>query len=151
MGSFFSRSAHERRADAVDDEDQRRFHCGDQEENANYPEGAAVSGDGVQHELVRTHDGQGVFADPAGPFPRDTVSKPQHEIRPADAADEIQQRTAQNAVIKAVTERELKADRRGGCRQEKRAADLRPAERHQLLFKQVSGQHEDKAQNAAEQ
>lgn len=135
----------------VHSENQNRFYGDDQAGYTEHPKRVAVSRNGIQHELVRTHDGQGVFADPAGPFPRDTVSKPQHEIRPADAADEIQQRTAQNAVIKAVAERELKADRRGGCRQEKRAADLRPAERHQLLFQQVPGQHEHEAQRAAEQ
>ena len=81
-----------------------RFYGGDQAGHAEHPKRVAVSWNGIQHELMCSHNGKRVFANLCWPFPGDQPGNAHHKIQSAHAADKIQYRRAQNSIIKAISQ-----------------------------------------------
>lgn len=138
-------------ANVVHSENQNRFYGGDQAGHAEHPKRVAVSRNGIQHELMCSHNGKRIFTNLCWPFPGDQPGNAHHKIQSAHAADKIQHRRTQSSIIKAISQREFQVNRRCGRRQQEGADNFPPFEFRQRLFQKIPGQHEHKAQNASEQ
>ena len=127
----------QRWANVVHSENQNRFYGDDQAGYTEHPKRVAVSRNGIQHELVRSHDGQRVFANLCWPFPGDQPGNAHHKIQSAHAADKIQSRRTQNSIIKAISQREFQVNHRCDHRYQESGDDFAPFKFRQRLFQQI--------------